>query len=153
MNEGGSKMREIKFRAWDEKREIMYKDFNFIKSGDEGNDWIIPIVIEEGWTEKIKHIETMPHCRQQIKIMQFTGLKDKNGKEVYEEDVVLCSGIGNNADEKYNTEIVFCEEKAAFMLDAGCELFSFTEISELCEIEVIGNIYESPELIEGGTQT
>ena len=89
-------------------------------------------------------------------LMQFTGLRDSKrteeypgGQEIFEGDIVLCSGIGNNANEEYNTEIVFCEEKAAFMLDAGCELFGFTEMSELCEIEVIGNIYENPELIGG----
>ena len=94
-----------------------------------------------------------------IPVMQYIGLHDSKrteeypeGQEIYEGDIVLCSGIGNNADEKYNAEVVFCEGKAAFMLDAGCELFSFTEMSELCEIEVIGNIFEDGDLLMEGTR-
>ena len=34
-------MREIKFRAWDEMKKVMHYDFEFIRSGIEGNDWII----------------------------------------------------------------------------------------------------------------
>lgn len=34
-------MRTIRFRAWDEQNKIMHNDFQFIKSGDEGNDWIV----------------------------------------------------------------------------------------------------------------
>lgn len=79
---------------------------------------------------------------------QYTSRLDCNKKEVYKGDIVHCYGIGNNADEEYNAEVVFCEENAAFMLDAGCELFSFSEMSELCEIEVIGNIYENSKLLE-----
>lgn len=33
-------MKEIKFRAWDEQNKVMHNDFQFIKSGDSGNDWI-----------------------------------------------------------------------------------------------------------------
>jgi uncharacterized phage protein (TIGR01671 family) len=82
-------------------------------------------------------------------IGQYTGQHDRNGKEVYEGDIVHCYGIGNNADEEYNAEVVFSEEKAAFVLDAGGDLFSFAEMSELCDIEVIGNISDNPELQEG----
>lgn len=36
--------REIKFRAWDENNEVMHNDFQFIKSGNDGNDWILFIM-------------------------------------------------------------------------------------------------------------
>jgi hypothetical protein len=96
------------------------------------------------YTADIRCVEVDPAT-----VGQYTGLHDckrtaeyLDGQKIYKGDIVHCYGIGNNADEEYNAEVVFCEENAAFMLDAGCDLFSFTEMLELCEIEVIGNIYE-----------
>jgi hypothetical protein len=68
-------MREIKFRAWDERHKVMHNDFQFIRSGIEGNDWIV-------FTSDRQTLQTNPHplenpyFQQQFKIMQFTGLYD-----------------------------------------------------------------------------
>ncbi|MGG1017370.1 YopX family protein [Bacillus subtilis] len=112
-------MREIKFQAWDLDAEQMY-------------NW-----------ESIKQLfhEHLAHPR--VKIRQYTGLKDKNGREIYEGDIVI--------DERKNSaEVVF---------DDGC----FCVIGYLGDLrthpirdslfcgerfEVIGNIYENPELLE-----
>ena len=71
--------------------------------------------------------------------LQSTGLTDKNGREVYEGDVV-----------KLNNKhylVKWCDIKKRFELDNFDEILNFMEFGEE-EIEVVGNIYENPELLE-----
>jgi len=71
---------------------------------------------------------------------EYTGLKDKNGKEIYEGDVVAINGGAN----PIKTEVFF--EDGCYcvkMLDNTCELKYYTEM-QFCETEIIGNIYENP---------
>ena len=142
-------MREIKFRAiykerWGERSMFNVKTINF---NEELIDGEIPF-----------HF---------VEIMQFTGLKDKNGKEIYEGDILCVPdtytetvdvGIGNmpvaQTPENHLAPVEF---------DMGCFKVKFLEDGELYqkgystfgeidaegdEIEIIGNIYESPELLQ-----
>ena len=143
-------MREIKFRAWDEGNKIMHSDFQFITSGKEGNDWIV----FESDKEKRQTLRedtiifNNPFFRQQLKIMQFTGLKDKNGKEIYEGDIVQIKEITHKrliGFENSIFEVRFL--RGSFMCIRKKQGIKNEEYlgalhSYNC-LEVIGNIYEA----------
>lgn len=74
-------------------------------------------------------------------LMQFSGLLDKNGKEIFEDDVIKWS-FKEEPNKEY-TDVVKWEE-CGFFIEGGAPLSVATEISE-----VIGNIYENPELLRG----
>lgn len=83
-----------------------------------------------------------------IKLMQSTGLKDKSGKEIFEGDILACK----TDDEVINLNVFWDEEHALFMFESK----KYNEQEPLAELvenntypfEIIGNIYENPELLE-----
>ena len=150
-------MRELKFRAWDEQHKIMHYDFQFIKSGDEGNDWIVFRSDEQD--TPINECIVNPYFRQQLKIMQYTGLKDKAGKEIYEGDIVLFNydpidKATTGRDVKYKIEYVeamfqtICIDGLDNQYDSLNDYVLTTHDIKQFSGEVIGNIHENPELLD-----
>ncbi len=112
-------MNKLKFRAWNKIEKVMY---NWKDQCDMILD-AIPIDMGDEWTE-------------QCIVMQCTGTKDKNGKEIYEGDIVDFNGTIDS--------IVWHEADAGFVGAKHTNRFIF----HWCDsIKVIGNIYENPELI------
>ena len=74
-------------------------------------------------------------------LMQNTGVKDKNGKEIYEGDILTYNGVTSNGN-KIIREVNYNAENARFQ--SG--MYPLTQSVELSEI--IGNIYENPELTQ-----
>ncbi len=132
--------REIKFRAWNRKEKEMSKPFTLHDIGD----------------GRIRDVWSSPRFSFPISdctILQFTGLKDKNDKEIYEGNIVnidkqgiawyvvygyfgdakfyVCNGInsGREIEDEDNSWVAFITEKEKF------------------ELAVIGNIYEDARLI------
>lgn len=124
-------MREIKFRVWDKrKKEWLFRGKDIDAMADDIEGMCI------GW--------------ESYEIMQYTGLKDKNGKEIYEGDIVKKYKRGFY-DTSYGTYIVSWDEiTVAFTTkDRDLSSGSFMEDIEF-NYEVIGNIYENPRFESEG---
>jgi uncharacterized phage protein (TIGR01671 family) len=147
ISEGGSEMREIKFRAWIKKDEYMAypkssdHDYCMICNGDGfGVAWS-----DEDWLKQ-----------DDFEIMQYTGLKDKNGTDIYEGDVVNFEyeypGTVNGEPREVRKrlgKIVWQKFRATWAIKlsayANNDLYKYVQGYG---VEVIGNIYENPELLE-----
>ena len=127
-----------KFRAWDKRQNVM-RDvavLNFTKSGNVNS-------IEYWKTPS----ELKSYYVRNIELMQSTGLKDKNGVEIFEGDIVLADGVkkivtfGEQEHEEDFGDLIYY---------IGFNVYTKMGYSSVIpvEYEVIGNIWENSELLE-----
>ena len=127
-------MREIKFRKYDKNnKEMDYYDLR----EDIISDCVYQYCQNDNCDDKCS-----------CDLMQFTGLTDKNDKDIYEGDIVKCDTVYNKAYLKHIGTVVF--ELGSFIVGCDTMTDSYNTFIELCgewDIEVIGNIHENPELV------
>jgi uncharacterized phage protein (TIGR01671 family) len=153
-------MRPIKFRAWDKvnKEFVTLTNLNFISHGD-----LISVS-----TRKYGFSSDTTRSSGSVELMQFTGLLDKNGKEIYEGDWVVLTitdrfehsdNIPEDCWGKIKSQDIFEGEVINSAPTFGIKTKGCNEgeiEAQVCgnnvnygiEIEVIGNIYENPELLK-----
>lgn len=128
-----------KFRAWDTTNKEMFKDtFAITESGqvvvvDQSSVFVSPDYV----------------FVDNLVIMQSTGLFDKSGKEIYEGDVVRQVQTQPTTENEIITGVVTMLEGTWLIMNDNEQLARYLW-SEMDENEIIGNIYENPELLEVG---
>ncbi len=119
-------MREIKFRAWDKINKEMFN------------------VESINFQERRVYKDVVSYRNfNDIELMQYTGLKDKNNKEIYEGDI-----LSDGNDEK-PYKVIFENGSFRAEFDGDFDEYSFDlmDVNLQC-CEVVGNIYENSELIK-----
>lgn len=128
-------MRKIKFRAWDKVNNRMCKVLNIAPS-DDGTCSVQGVAVIGLGVSITTGID--------FELMQYTGLKDKNGVEIYEGDIVKYKTFYYGKEKEHIVEVKW--EKEATDLFGEPDFIGFLARWE--GGEVIGNIYENPELLD-----
>lgn len=140
-------MREIKFRAWNTEEKILIYFLYMHITYDE-------TLVFDTFKESTYLDETFDRTTEFI-LMQYTGLRDKNDKEIYEGDILKCKWGQSNQEPVYQNRIVsFNQDKNTFVWTLQDKRDfenkwegAFNQWNQ-DEIEVMGNIYENPKLLK-----
>jgi len=118
-------MHEIKFRAWD---KIEKK-------------WINNVLYSSEWQQfcYVQNNSFIWQDKNNFNIVEYTGLKDKNRKEIFEKDIIILNKLD---DRKFVVIENYLDWYGSHEYCLHCEIGNIED-----DIEIIGNIYENPELL------
>lgn len=139
--------REIKFRVWDvENKEMLeVQELDFEPTFYGGRIAIRPDQYND-------YFDT-----EDMILMQYTGLKDKNGKEIYEGDIVKITNKNSKVIpiKSLIAQIVWSEEYLAYILITTSVKDAFENLGDYIDydIEVIGNVWEDSDLLNDSENT
>jgi uncharacterized phage protein (TIGR01671 family) len=122
-------MRPIKFRVWDKQKSQFVEDDLLFEQGE-----------EDGETSSIRLVQRKLDRYHGYIIQQYTGLKDKNGKDVYEGDIIKVFWLDM---EPYNAKVRWDTYETGWYPKGV-----LTTKHEQVSFEVIGNIFQNPKLLK-----
>jgi uncharacterized phage protein (TIGR01671 family) len=151
-------MREIEFRAWYKGRLPYYEGEKLeqcdlpqmIYNVQKTYDGLRRVCETEDKNDVLGHIASFGDIlnNENFVVMQYTGLKDKNGKKIFEGDIVKitqwyydCKDVDTDV-----SKVIFYENHSCFGYTSRNGNFNML-IGQGLEVEIIGNIYENPELL------
>lgn len=132
-------MREIKFRVWDKALNCWYHS---------------PQLVIRPYSGKVSDGSTVPN----VELMQYTGLKDKNGKEIYEGDIVELQMYDDGFSPadipclqvRGNFEVYYDNNEGLYSLKNKKEDWTPNQIGCFPSLKVIGNIHEHYYILTNG---
>lgn len=133
-------MRTLKFRVWDKQQHKFHTDKNWGISLDGAN--IIGFSSHDSWSDDRGYKIALT---ENLVVLQYTGVNDKNNKEVYDGDILRNELNGNICFVRWATDM----EYAGWSLARPGEPIGNLFINKIYQnLEVIGNIFENPELLK-----
>lgn len=132
-----------KFRAWDKEEKLWIKIAS-LGFDEEGEMWYLSPVMDD-----FNPVYYENELGKTWEIMQSTGLKDKNGVEIYVGDIVILTSKSINYSDTYwhNYAEVFQQSNGAYRL-RGKGMYETELYGNRKRVTLTGNIYETPELLE-----
>lgn len=132
-----------KFRAWDKEENLWIKVASLVFD-EEGELWYLSPVMDD-----FNPVYYENELGQTWEIMQSTGLKDKNGVEIFEGDVLLhTSSSVNYSDTYWHSYVqVYRMDSGAYRIK-GKHIYDTELMSARNRLEVVGNIYQNQDLLD-----
>jgi uncharacterized phage protein (TIGR01671 family) len=135
-DERAKAVREVKFRSWNKKEKAMQlvaglnwfeRKIENVTTGDEG------------------HGTSYHNPSEDYELMQFTGLRDEKGTEVYEGDIIKHPKSEDLVDRG---EVYYASDFAMFKLRSGDHEYELWDAINMSGMVVVGNVWENPELLK-----